>query len=576
MPKKSLLLALTLIVGFPVLSFAQVPALDPQALHTPNVGREGIVVAEEELAAKIGADILEQGGNAIDAAVATGFALAVTYPAAGNIGGGGFLVYYHAETEETIALDYRETAPATAHRDLYLDENGDVDNDRIRYSHQGAGIPGTVAGLLLIQERYGTLTRQQVLAPAIKLAEEGYPLRYYAVAGLEADKEHLTRDPDSAALFFKEDGGSYLPGEVWKNPDLANVLKAVSEHGRDGFYKGWVADAIADDMAANGGLITREDLANYEPKFREPVTGTYRGYTIVSMPPPSSGGVHLIQMLNMLETRSPYRSSGEDAEQLHLLAEIMRRAYADRAVHLGDPDYVSVPLDALISKDYANARVAEIESDRASLSSEVGEGDPAPYESHQTTHYSVIDRSGSMVANTYTLNLSYGTGIVVPGTGMLLNNEMDDFSAAPGQPNYFGLVGDEKNAILPGKRPLSSMTPTLVFKDGEPVMTVGSIGGSRIITSVLSVILNVIDRDMNIADAIVTPRIHHQWLPDKISFEPGLSEDTKLKLEAKGHTVEAFDWYARASGAIHLDGWFYGFADPRTPGGGACTPDAGC
>ncbi|MEM9013729.1 MAG: gamma-glutamyltransferase [Pseudomonadota bacterium] len=556
--------------------FSQTPPLDPQAIHTPNAGRHGIVVAEEEMAAAIGADILKQGGNAVDAAVATGFALAVTYPNAGNIGGGGFMLFYDAETKQTLAIDYRETAPAAASRDMYLDENGNVDEDMVRYRHKAAGVPGTVAGLLFAHERYGRLSRKDILAPAIKLAKMGYPLRYYAAADITEHREHLTRDPDARSLFFKTDGSDYFPGDLWRNPDLAKVLEEISEKGRDGFYEGWVADAIANDMAANGGLVTREDLAGYEPVMREAVSGTYRGYEIVSMPPPSSGGVHLIQMLNMLEKHAPFQSAGQSADELHFLAEVMRRAFADRAVLLGDPDFVDVPIKGLIAKEYAESRMADIETDAASASSAIGEGDPAPYESPQTTHFSVIDNDGNMVANTYTLNLSYGTGIVVPGTGMLLNNEMDDFSAAPGQPNYYGLVGGVKNAVAPGKRPLSSMTPALIFQNGEPILAVGGVGGSRIITSVLNVIVNVVDRNMNIADAIEAPRIHHQWLPDQISHEPALGADTKMLLEAKGHTVKAQDWYGRVSGAMLLDGWYFGYADPRTPGGGACTPDAGC
>ncbi len=547
-----------------------------EALHHPNAGREGMVVAEEKMAAKIGADMLALGGNAIDAAVATGFALAVTHPRAGNIGGGGFMLVNMREDGETIAIDYRETAPAAATRDMYLNENGAVDEEAVQRSYKAAGVPGTVAGLLYAHERYGRLSRRAVMAPAIALAEKGWPLTYYQAAMIESHRDLLSRDPAARAIFFKADGAGYLPGELFKRPDLARTLKTVSQKGRDGFYKGAVAKKIADAMATNGGLITRKDLENFRIAVREPVVGDFRGYEIHSMPPPSSGGIHLIQMLNMLETKPPFESDGDSAPRLHFIAEIMRRAFADRAEHLGDPDFVDVPVDGLLSDEYAAALVAEIDTGVASKSSDVREGDPYAYEGPDTTHYSVIDKNGNMVANTYTLNLSYGSGIVVPGTGVLLNNEMDDFSAAPGAPNFYGLIGGEKNAIAANKRPLSSMTPALIFKDGEPFMSVGAPGGARIITAVFNVVVNVIDRGMNIADAADAPRIHHQWLPDLLMYEPGLGEETKAALEAMDHELYPLDWYARPASAQYKDGWFYGYADTRIPGGGACSPDGGC
>ncbi len=547
----------------------------PDAIHHPNAGREGIVVAEEKIAAKVGADILAQGGNAVDAAVATAFALAVTYPRAGNIGGGGFMLVHMRDEGKTVAIDYRETAPAAATHDMYLDDEGNVDVNAIRHSHKSAGVPGTVAGLLHAHEKYGALSRKKVMAPAIRLADKGYALPYFNAAMFEAERDALTRNAAARAEFFKPDGSGYLPGDTYQRKGLAKTLKAVSKNGRDGFYSGWVADAIADDMAANGGLITRGDLAGYKVVEREAVTGTYRGYEIHSMPPPSSGGAHLIQMLNILETHAPYRSDGDSAEALHYLAETMRLAFADRAEHLGDPDFIDVPLAGLISKDYAKALAATIDPNKAGDSAKIGAGDPAAYESPDTTHFSVIDKNGNMVSNTYTLNLSFGSGIVVPGTGILLNNEMDDFSAAPGVPNYYGLIGNDKNAIAARKRPLSSMTPALIFKDGAPFMAIGGAGGSRIITSVLQVIINVVDRNMNIGDAMDHPRIHHQWLPDHILYEPGLSEDTKALLKAKGHTLEPFDWYSRPQTVLYKDGWAYGYADTRMPGGGACSPK-GC
>lgn len=574
------LLSVTAAISFIIApAFSQDLVLTPPlgtALHHPNAGREGMVVAEEKMAAKIGADMLAQGGNAIDAAVATGFALAVTHPRAGNIGGGGFMLAHLRETGETIAIDYRETAPAAATRDMYLDGNGDVDEHAIQRSHKAAGVPGTVAGLLYAHEQYGLLSRQTVMAPAIKLAERGWRLTYYQAAMIESHRALLSVDPAARAIFFKANGAGYLPGDMFKRPDLARTLRAVSRKGRDGFYKGAVARKIAAAMADNSGLITRADLAGYQVSLRQPVVGDFRGFEIHSMPPPSSGGIHLIQMLNMLKTKPAFESDGDSAPRLHFIAEIMRRAYADRAEHLGDPDFVDVPIDGLTSDRYAAALVAEIDASVASKSSEVREGDPYAYEGPDTTHYSVIDRDGNMVSNTYTLNLSYGSGIVVPGTGILLNNEMDDFSAAPGFANAYGLIGGEKNAIAANKRPLSSMTPTLIFKDGEPFMSVGAPGGARIITAVFNVIVNVIDRGMNIADAADAPRIHHQWLPDLLMHEPGLGEETKDALKAMGHTLEPLDWYARPASALYEDGWVYGYADTRIPGGGACSPDAGC
>ena len=576
--KKSALSALALSFAASLsapLNAQTVPAFNSER-HYPNAGRGGIVVAGDKIAAKVGADILAQGGNAVDAAVATSFALAVTFPRAGNIGGGGLMLVHIRETGETLAIDYREMAPAAATTDMFVLEDGSVDSNAIGFSRKASGVPGTVAGLLHAHEKFGRLSRRDVMAPAIKLASRGFPVTFYAASMTEDYRDRLCAEEAGCKEFFKSDGTSYQPGEILKRKDFARVLQAISRKGRAGFYEGWVADAIADDMAANDGLITREDLANYKVVERTPVTGSYRGYKIQSMPPPSSGGVHLVQMLNMLETRDPIADREASADGLHFIAEVMRSAYADRAEHLGDPDYTDVPISGLSSKEYAEKLAAEINTDRARLSSEVGHGDPYAFESPDTTHMSVIDSDGNMVANTYTLNLSFGSGIVVPGTGILLNNEMDDFSAAPGVPNFYGLIGNDKNKIEPGKRPLSSMTPTLVFKDGEPFIATGGAGGSRIITSVLNVILNIIDRNMNVAEAMEAHRIHHQWLPDQILYERGLNQETIARLEDMGHKMTPIDWHARPHTATWIDGWAYGYADTRIPGGGACSPDAGC
>lgn len=577
LPQSPFLLACMVLVVCNVTSTAAQTPLLVDAVHHPNGGRDGMVVSEDETASEIGAIVLANGGNAVDAAVATAFAMAVTYPRAGNIGGGGFMLVNIRESNKTVAIDFREMAPAAASRDMYLDDQGNVDEEMLLRSHRSSGVPGTVAGLLHAHQKFGRLTRNEVMAPAIRIAENGFTLSFFSASVLAAGREALSRNPAAMAEFFRSDGSAYLPGEKLVRRDLARTLTAIAEEGPDGFYKGQVAQAIADDMAANQGLITLEDLASYQVREREPAKGTYRGYEIHSMPPPSSGGVHLIQMLNMLETRPPYTPSGDSAEQLHFLAEVMRRAYADRSEHLGDPDFTEVPVTGLVSKDYARSLMVGIDPARATSSSSLGPADPFLFEeSPDTTQVSVIDREGNMVSMTYTINLSYGSGIVVPGTGILLNNEMDDFSASPGFPNSYGLVGGEKNAIVARKRPLSSMTPTLLFRDGEPFMSTGAPGGARIITAVLNVIVNVIDRDMSIADATDHPRIHNQWLPDRILYEPGLSEDTRQLLQSMGHTLEPFDWYARPQTVVRRNGWIYGYSDTRVPSGGACSPDGGC
>ena len=550
-----------------------IPPLD-SALQNPIASRNGVVVAEEKIAAQVGADILAEGGNAVDAAVATAFALAVTFPRAGNIGGGGFMMVHLEETDTTIAIDYRETAPAGATRDMYLGPDGAVDEGAVLRSHEAAGVPGTVAGLLHAQEKYGRLPRKTVMAPAIKLASKGYELDYFKAAMLDGFRDLLTANDAAKRAFYDDDGASHSPGATVTRTDLAKTLKLIAKNGRDGFYRGPVADRIADDMAANGGLITRDDLAAYEVTERDPLIGTYRGFEIRAMPPPSSGGVHIIQMLNMLEIRN--ERNFQDAEGRHYLAETMRRAFADRSVHLGDPDFIATPTTGLTAKNYARALTGSIDTATATPSSKIKAGDPAAFEGPDTTHISVIDADGNMVANTYTLNLSFGSGIVVPGTGILLNNEMDDFAAAPGVPNAYGLIGGEKNAIAPGKRPLSSMSPTFLFKDGDPYVAIGAPGGARIITSVFQAIVNIIDGEMNLAEAIAAPRIHHQWTPDTLFIEPGVSDDTQTLLRAKGHNIETLDWFARVQGAMIDDGWIFGANDTRMPGGGACTPDTEC
>ncbi|MDQ5911348.1 MAG: gamma-glutamyltranspeptidase / glutathione hydrolase [Pseudomonadota bacterium] len=533
----------------------------------PVFARNGMVASQEALATQVGLDILKQGGNAVDAAVAIGFALAVTLPQAGNLGGGGFMVVYNAAKKQSETVDFREVAPATARRDLYLNEKGEVDEPRIRYSHQAAGTPGTVAGLALAHQRHGRLAWRAVVEPALRLAEQGIPVSPELAQSLREAHKRMAPWPASMKIFFKADGAPYQPGETLVQSDLATSLRLIAEQGAQAFYEGAIAQKLVADMQANGGLISLDDLKNYRAVVRAPVKGHYRGYDIVSMPPPSSGGIHLVQILNILETWPLAELGPESAATLHRLAEAMKLAYADRSEYLGDPDFVKIPMAGLTAKAYAKTLAAQIDLSRARPAAEIKPGQPQPYESGQTTHYSIIDRDGNAVAVTYTLNFGYGSGIVAAGTGILLNNEMDDFAAKPGVPNAYGLIGGDANAVGPGKRPLSSMTPTLVFKDGQVVLATGSPGGSRIITTVLQTVLNVIDHRMNIAEATLAPRIHHQWQPDELRVEEGLSPDTVRLLEGLGHKVVVKDAMGNTQSIVRAPEGLFGFSDPRRAGG---------
>jgi gamma-glutamyltranspeptidase/glutathione hydrolase len=530
----------------------------------PVEARNGMVVTSHYLATDEALKVLEAGGNAVDAAVTAAFALAVTQPRSGNIGGGGFMLVSSEKSGEVQAIDYREKAPSAASRDMFLGEDGEVDNERSRFSHKSAGVPGTVAGMALALEKYGTLSLKETLAPAIKLAEEGFVIPPRFSDGIKSQAERLKRFDSSTKVFFKPDGSFYEPGELFVQKDLAATLKRIAEQGVKGFYEGETADLIVAEMQRGGGLITHEDLKNYRQEIREPVHGSYRGYDVYSMSPPSSGGTHVVQILNILEGYPLADSGLNSAKTIHLMAEAMKRAYADRSRYLGDTDFVDVPLAGLTSKGYAEELRAQIDPDRATPSAEIQPGNPAPYESNETTHFSIVDKYGNAVSNTYTINFSYGSHIVVDGAGFLLNNEMDDFSAKPGVPNAYGLIGGEANKIEPNKRMLSSMSPTIVMKDGKNFIVTGSPGGSRIITTTLQVLLNVIDHHLNIQAAVNAPRIHHQWLPDEIRIEQGISPDTLALLRGMGHTVEQ----KAAMGAIQSimvgeDGVLYGGADPR-------------
>ncbi|GAB3324052.1 gamma-glutamyltransferase family protein [Haliea atlantica] len=546
----------------------QAPIIDYGSRFLPQVARQAMVVGPERLAAEIGLDILREGGNAVDAAVATGFALAVSYPRAGNLGGGGFMLIHLDEEDRQTFIDYRETAPAAATRDLFLDEQGEIDRQRSYFSHLSSGVPGTVAGLILAQERYGTLPLPRVLAPAIALAEEGLEVSWALQFEIAARAEQLRKNPEAARLFFKPDGSAYRMGDHWRQPELAWTLRQIAERGREGFYQGPVAERIVAEMERGGGLISEQDLADYRALEREPVRGSFQGFEVVSAPPPSSGGVHILQMLNLLEGFDLKGMGHNSAAYIHHLAEAMKLAYADRSQFLADPDFVEVPVAQLTSKSYAERQRALVDPGRATPSSEIAPGRVLVEESHDTTHYSVADRWGNVVTNTYTLNFSFGSHIAVPGTGMLLNNEMADFAARPGSSNAFGLVEHEANRIEGGKRPLSSMSPTLVLRDGEPWLATGSPGGSVIITTVLQTLLNAMVFDMNVAAAATESRVHHQWLPDRLILESGISPDTRRLLESLGHNVDTTPRTLGRTQSIMLEGgYLYGATDPRRLGG---------
>ncbi len=563
------------LIGFALLMFAGAAGplmgqdsaiISQEDIFHPVVAKHGMVSTQEHYATQAGLEVLEEGGNAVDAAVTVAFTLAVTLPRAGNIGGGGFMLIYLAETGETIALDYREKAPGKATKDMFLDEKGDADPEKSRNSYLAVGVPGTVAGLTTALD-YGTISLERALQPAIEFAEKGFPVDEELRSSLMAARGGMQASNASMDIFYKEGGELYEAGDLLIQKDLAWSLKQIAEKGADAFYRGTIADKIVADMAANGGLITKEDLAAYRPSFREPIHGRYRGYDIHSMPPPSSGGVHIVQMLNLLEPFDITGMGHNTAETIHLMAESMKLAYADRSRHLGDADFVDVPVGGLISKKYAASLRPMINMEKTTPSETIKPGAPGRYESNETTHFSVMDKDGNVVANTYTLNFSYGTKLTAAGTGILLNNEMDDFSAKPGVPNAYGLIGGEYNAVAPEKRMLSSMSPTIVMKDEKPFLVTGSPGGSRIITTTLQVIMNVIDHGMNIAAATNAVRIHHQWLPDEIRIEKGLSLDTIRLLEKKGHKVLVKDVMGGTQSIMFKDGMFYGASDPRRPGG---------
>ena len=566
-----------LIITSPMRSLAQGegqggPLIDYGTRFIPAIASRGMVSGPEKLASEAGLAMLKKGGNAIDAAVATGFALAVTLPRAGNIAGGGFMLVHLADANEQVFIDYREMAPAAASRDMFLNEDGTVNKRKAYNSVSAAGIPGTVAGLIHALEKYGTLDLKTVMQPAIDLAEKGFAVPAALHLNLRSAAKRLARNEEANRVYLGGAGTAPAMGALFKQPDLAATLKRVRDEGFDGFYKGKTAALIAAEMQRGGGVMNADDLASYRAIERKPVRASFRGYDIVSAPPPSSGGVHVSQILKLLEPYPIEDMGHNSAAYLHLLIESMKLAYADRSEYLGDPDRTTIPIATLTSEPYLEKRRVLIKDDEATPSEIIKPGDVDDYESTETTHFAVVDQFGNVVTNTYTINFSFGSGIVVPGTGMLLNNEMDDFAAKPGFPNGYGLVQGEANAVSAGSRPLSSMTPTLVFKEGKPWVATGSPGGSRIITAVAQTLLNLMAFDMTLGMATSSPRIHHQWMPDMAMVEPGISEDTIRILEKSKHKIlRSNSTIGRVNSVQIEDGWFYGYADPRRPGGHVAT-----
>src|ERR1043165_6321055 len=543
------------------------------ASREPVRARHGVVASINEVASKVGVEIMRRGGNAVDAAIAVAFALQVTHPAAGNLGGGGFMMI-RLKNGRSTAIDYREMAPAAASRNVYLDKNGNLIEGEggSLVGYRAAGVPGTVRGMELALKNYGSgkLTWSQLIEPARQLAANGFSVTYELARSLEGSRDYLSQYPETKRIYLR-DGKFYQEGEVFRQPELAATFARLQRSGPNEFYEGETAQLIAADMKRHNGLMTLDDLRGYVAKERTPVRGNYRGHEIISMPPPSSGGAVLIEMLNILEGYDLSKLDASSSDRYHLMAEAMRRAFADRAEYMGDSDFVKVPVAGLIDKSYAATLRATINTDRASTSAEVRAGRPAGYESEETTHFTVVDAEGNAVANTYTLNNSYGSAAMAKGTGLLLNDEMDDFAAKPGTPNMYGLIQGERNAVAPKKRPLSAMTPTIVLhKDGSLWFTVGSPGGPTIINTVLCVITNVIDYDMNIQDAIDAPRIHHQWLPDELVGEPsGFSSDTQRALTTRGHTLGKLRYLGDAEGIMieQKTGVRLGATDPRRSDG---------
>ena len=537
------------------------------AVRQPVRARHGMVVAMESIAVDVGVSVLKAGGNAVDAAVAVGFAMAVTHPYAGNIGGGGYMLVRMADGRATF-FDFRERAPEKASRNMYLDGTGELTRDSIE-GWRSSGVPGTVRGFEMALARFGKRKWADNLAPAVELASKGFPVSYPLAESLKGSKS-LAVSPESKRIFQKN-GAFFDVGDTLAQPELAQTLERIAKNGAAEFYEGETAKRFAAEMAKHGGIISLADLRDYKAIERTPLSGTYHGYTILTAPPSSSGGIALLETLGILDGTGYEKDGPGSASSIHYLAEAMRRAYADRNEYVGDPAFVKVPIAGLLDPAYLGRLRASIDPERATPSDQVRPGKPSGTEQMETTHYSVVDAEGNAVAVTYTLNGGYGNGITVPGLGFLLNNEMDDFSAKPGTPNMFGLVQGEANAIAPGKRPLSSMTPTIVLKDGRLFMTAGAPGGSRISTAVAQVILNVVDFGMNVQDAVDAPRVHHQWQPDKLSLERGISPDTVALLKRRGYDVDYAPGVvlAQVAAIVSDGGWLQGGSDGRSAAGKA-------
>jgi gamma-glutamyltranspeptidase/glutathione hydrolase len=554
--RRLLLFVLLLVLAVPL-----------NAVRQPLRARHGMVVAMEAQAADVGVAVLKAGGNAVDAAVAVGFALAVTHPFAGNLGGGGFMLIRFADGRTTF-IDFRERAPEKSSRNMYLDAKGALTKDSVE-GWRSSGVPGTVRGFEIAASKYGKKTWAENMAPAVELASKGFPVSYALAEGLKESRD-LASSPESKRIFQKN-GAFYEVGETLVQPELAQTLERISKNGPNEFYEGETAKRFAEEMAKNGGLISLADLKSYKAIERTPLQGKYRNYTVITAPPSSSGGIALLEMLGILEGTGYEKGGAGSASAIHYAAEAMRRAYADRNTYVGDPDFVKVPIAGLLDPAYLARLRTSIDPERATPSDRVLPGKPAGSERMETTHYSVVDSDGNAVAVTYTLNGGFGNGITVPGLGFLLNNEMDDFAAKPGTANMFGLVQGEVNAIAPGKRPLSSMTPTIVLKDGKLFMTAGAPGGSRISTAVMQVILNVLDFGMNVQDAVDAPRFHHQWQPDKLSLEHGISPDTVALLKGRGYDVDYAPGVvlAQVAAIVSDGGWLQGGSDGRSAAGKA-------
>ena len=569
MHNKSKLLFIVIFIG----SQAYAQTYTPIGTVNPNdyeprqklisEGNQSMVSTQHFLATQVGVDILEKGGNAYDASVAIGFALAVVLPRAGNIGGGGFMVMYDSSDNNNYSIDYREKAPLLSTTNMYLDENGTVIDNKSTLGYLASGVPGTVAGLWSVHQRFGSMKWSELIEPAINLAEDGFEITPYMADMLIKYNEKLSAFDETNKVFQ-----THYPDfdkKILKQSDLANTLKIIAQDGRDGFYKGEIAKKIALDMQNNGGIISEKDLEQYQPVWRNPLISSYKDIKIVTMPPPSSGGIHVIQMLNVLENFNLRKLGHNSKEYINVLSEVMKYAYADRSKHLGDPDFYDVPINKLSSHEYANEISKKIKIGSVTPSIEINPGSFHDKESIETTHFSVVDEKGNVVSSTYTLNSSFGSGVVIKDTGILMNNEMDDFSISPGIPNQYGLLGAKANEITPQKRPLSSMTPTIAFKNNDLFFTTGSPGGAKIITAVLQSILNIVDFEMDVAEANNAKRIHHQWQPDKIQIEFDLSVDKKNWLLDAGYNIEIIEPATNLQLIMKKNKNYYGYGDFRRP-----------